>query len=310
MLALSGASRLRIVAAVVFVASSAALMPVTVSGWGMEAHRYLMRRAIDNMPGDLRTFLTQDREFVGDHVADPDLWRIVGLRTELGEEDPNHFLDIDGLDEPTPFGGVPREWAAYVTRYGAERANRMGRLPWRIEDIYQRLVRAFTDMGKGTAPYAAGNARYLIAILAHYVQDANQPFHAVMNYDGQLTGQRGVHSRFETQLVLRNLSSLQLAPVEVKPVGAIRDYAFATIVESQTLVESILQADRAAREGRTDYDDEYFRLFMNGARRTLERRLSDATNATVSVVVAAWTDAGRPELLRRELPAPLLRLRQ
>jgi hypothetical protein len=310
MAALGGTSRVRIVAAVVLMASAAALVPVTVSGWGMEVHRYLMRRAIDNMPGDLRPFLTQDREFVGEHVADPDLWRIVGLRSDLGEEDPNHFLDIDGLDEPAPFKGVPREWDAFVARYGAERANRMGRLPWRIEDIYTRLVRAFTDMGTGTAPYAASNARYLIAILGHYLQDANQPFHAVLNYDGQLTGQRGIHSRFETALVLRNLSNLQLAPVEVKPVGAIREYAFATIVESQTFVDGILQADRDAKEGRTDYDDEYFRLLMNGARRTLERRLSDATSATVSVVVAAWTEAGRPDLLRKELPPPLLRLRQ
>jgi hypothetical protein len=49
---------------------------------------------------------------------------------------------------------------------------------------------------------------------------------------------------------------------------------------------------------------------MNGVRRTLERRLSDATSATVSVVVAAWTEAGRPDLLRREPRPPQLRLRQ
>ena len=310
MAAFGRASHVRVLTAVVLAAASASLTPVAVQGWGMDVHRYLMRRAIDHMPGDLRPFLTQDREFIGEHVADPDLWRIVGLRTELGEEDPNHFLDIDGLDEPAPFSGVPREWDAYVARYGPERANRMGRLPWRIEDVYQRLVRAFADVGKGTSPYAAGNARYLTAILGHYVQDANQPFHAVLNYDGQITGQRGIHSRFETQLVMRNLSHLQFAPVEVRPVGAIREYAFATVVESQTFVDGILAADRAAKAGRTDYDDEYFRLFMNGVRRTLERRLSDATSATVSVVVAAWTEAGRPDLMRREPRPPQLRLRQ
>ncbi|HET9370313.1 MAG TPA: hypothetical protein VFO19_08695 [Vicinamibacterales bacterium] len=303
-------SHLRILTAAVLAAASAALVPAPVQGWGLDVHRYLMRRAIDNMPGDLRPFLTQEREFIGEHVADPDLWRIVGLRTDLGDEDPNHFLDIDGLDEPPPFHGVPREWHAYVARYGAERANRMGRLPWRIEDVYQRLVKAFADIGKGVSPYAASNARYLTAVLGHYVQDANQPFHAVLNYDGQLTGQRGIHSRFETQVVLRNLSNLKLAAVEVRPVGAIREYAFATVVESQTLVAGILEADLAAKAGRTEYDDEYFRLFMNGVRRTLERRLSDATSATVSVVVAAWTEAGRPDLLRREPRPPQLRLRQ
>ena len=97
-------------------------------------------------------------------------------------------------ERPSRVGRVRRE-------YGLERANKMGRLPWRIEEIYRLLVTRFREVGKGTPAYAADNARYLAAVLAHYVEDAHQPFHAVLNYDGQLTGQRGIHSRFETELV-------------------------------------------------------------------------------------------------------------
>jgi hypothetical protein len=35
------------------------------------------------------------------------------------------------------------------------------------------------------------------ALLGHYVSDAIQPFHGVINYDGQLTKQNGIHARFE-----------------------------------------------------------------------------------------------------------------
>ena len=108
---------------------------------------------------------------------------------------------------------MPRDWDAYLAKYGAERVEKAGRLPWRAEEIYKLLVARFQDAAKNPNGYGAENALFVSAVLAHYIEDAHQPFHAVVNYDGQLTNQRGVHSRFETQLVLRNRATLKLAPV-------------------------------------------------------------------------------------------------
>src|SRR5690349_1416730 len=105
--------------------------PIATSAWGIEPHRQITKRAIAGLPAGLKAFFTSRAAFVIEHSIDPDQWRIVGLKGDKGDEDPNHFLDIDGLDEPHPFKGVPRDWDAYVKRYGAERANKMGRLPWR-----------------------------------------------------------------------------------------------------------------------------------------------------------------------------------
>jgi hypothetical protein len=272
--------------------------PETLQAWGMDVHRFLTRRAVDGLPADLKPFFAAEREFIGEHAVDPDLWRVVGLTSERGPEDPNHFLDIDGLDEPAPFTNVPREWDAYVARYGEERANRMGRLPWRTEDIYQRLVTAFRQIGAGTAPYAKDNARYLVAVLSHYVEDAHVPFHAAVNYDGQLTNQRGVHARFETALVLRNLSTFTLRPVTIRPIANVRDYIFETLIEGQALVDAILAADRKAAGAERVYGDAYFATFRSEVGAIAERRLSDAASGVASVVVAAWVDAGRPSLSR------------
>src|SRR6476661_10317484 len=167
--------------------------PTALQAWGMDVHRWITRRALDNMPADLGPFFQVKRDFISEHSADPDLWRVVGLKGSLGEEDPNHYLDLDGLDEPAPFTRVPHDLEAFIARYGADRANKMGRLPWRTEEIYTRLVNTFRDIGKPTAPYAADNSRYLVAVLAHYVEDAHVPFHATTNHDGQLTNQRGIH---------------------------------------------------------------------------------------------------------------------
>jgi hypothetical protein len=262
--------------------------------WGMEVHRLLTARALDGLPAELRPFLAERRDFIIEHSVDPDLWRVVELRSARGPEDPNHFLDIDGLDEPTPFTNVPRDWAAYVARYGPERADRAGRLPWRAEDVDALLVKAFRSVG--TSSYGADNARYLVAVLSHYLEDAHQPFHAVMNYDGQLTNQRGIHARFETELVLRNWAALKLAPVRVRPVANVRDFVFAAVIEGHALVPRILDADRTAKEGRELYDDAYFAAFFTGTRGVLEDRLSESASAVASVVVSAWERAGKPAL--------------
>ena len=271
-------------------------IPVSLQGWGLDVHRQITRRALENLPPELRQFFAPHREFVVEHSVDPDMWRVVGLRGDRGDEEPNHFLDIDGLDDVRPFRNVPREWNVYVEKYGSERANRMGRLPWRVEEIYGLLVARFRDIGKGTPAYAADNARYLTAVLAHYVEDAHVPLHAVVNYDGQLTGQRGIHSRFETEAVLRNVRTLKLTPVTIRPIGNVRDFIFETLVEGEALVATVLEADRKATTGREFYDDRYYTAFTNGARPIIERRLSEAASGVASVIVSAWTEAGRPPL--------------
>jgi alkylated DNA nucleotide flippase Atl1 len=172
-----------------------------------------------------------------------------------------------------------------------------------------RLVTTFQDIGRGTGPsYAADNARYLVAVLSHYVEDAHVPFHAVVNYDGQATNQRGIHSRFETELVLRNQAALHIAPVSIKPIPNVRDFIFDTLVESEAAVAKVLDADRAATAGREFYDDAYFAAFLKGAQPVVEKRLSESVSGVVSVVVSAWEKAGRPKL-PLDTPRPPVRIR-
>ena len=288
----------------VALAAFVAVLPVSLQGWGMEVHRELTRRSLQGLPPELKPFFAVQRDFIIEHTVDPDLWRVVGLKGERGDEDPNHFLDIDGLDDPPPFTNVPREWKAFLAKYGAERANRAGRLPWRAEEIYQLLVQRFREIAKGTPAYAADNARYLAAVLAHYIQDAHQPFHAVANYNGQLTNQHGIHSRFETDLVLRNLGAIAWAPVAIKPIANFRAFMFETIITSASLTKEVLDADRQAAAGRELYDDPYFAAFFAGARPVLDRRLNDSASALVSAIVAAWSEAGKPVLPAAKPPEP------
>jgi hypothetical protein len=273
------------------------VVPAPVAqAWGLDVHRRITERALDGLPVEIRAFFNEQRAFMIERSIDPDLWRIADLRGHLGDEPPNHFLDIDDLGEPPPYTNVPREWEAFVQRYGEKEANIAGRLPWRTEEVYDRLVAALRDAGSGKTPYAASNARYLAAILAHYVEDGHVPFHAVRNYDGQLTGQRGIHSRFETALMLDHWASFTQRPVVVTPISDIRAFMFETLVDSAALTPAVLAADLAAAGQEKVYNAAYYDRFRASAGTIAERRMNDAVDAVASVITAAWREAGSPQL--------------
>ena len=255
--------------------------------WGFEGHRFITARAIALLPTEIRPFFEKYREAIVEHSIDPDLWRIVGWEAEA----PNHFVDMDAYG-PYPFKALPRDFDDAVRQHGRSFVVENGTLPWRTEEIYRKLVEAFTQK----AGYSRENIKLFSSVIAHYVADAHVPFHAALNHDGQLTGQWGIHSRFEAELFERYRDRLQVTPGGVVPVGNARDLMFETLIASFPHVQPILEADRAAVDGREVYDDGYFDLFFEKTRPILERRLSDAIATVASMITAAWVEAGRPAL--------------
>ena len=276
----------RIVAALIVVLS---LMPAPASAWGFAGHRIIMARAIELLPPELKPLFERYRDEVIVRVTDPDVWRNAGW-----DDDPNHFLDF-GMKElgDYPFRELPREYGAALEKFGASLLDRIGRLPWREAEEFGNLRRAFEGF-KRESQYGPGDVILFSAVAAHYIQDAHQPLHASNNYDGALTGNNGIHARFERDLVERFESRLVLKPASPKPMTNPRDTAFDALLESYRLVDPILKADTDAVAGKDTYDDDYYEKFFTRVKPVLERRLSEAITATASVVIGAWTEAGRP----------------
>ena len=283
---------MRIVVPVLLLA--AWLAPRPVEAWGFDVHRALTARAIELMPAEIRPVFEANRIFVVEHSIDPDLWRSAGFE----EEPPRHFLDMDAYGR-YPFTQLPEQYDAAVRRFGEERVVGNGTVPWRAAEIYARLVDAFRAVGRSRTPYARDDVLFFSTVLGHYVSDAVVPFHAVLNYDGQLTNQRGIHARFETALFARYGDRLTLAPARPEPMRDPVAAVFATLREGTRLVPRLLQADRDALGDGRDYDAAYFDRFFAGARPILERRLREAIAAIASAVTGAWETAGSPSLERR-----------
>jgi hypothetical protein len=279
------------------------LPPARVAAWGFNGHKVITDRAIDLLPREIRPFFQKFRLTVVEHSIDPDTYRTVGW----AEEPPRHFLDMDNYG-PFPFKDLPHDYPAAVAARGADFVIKNGTVPWRTQEIYDQLRESFRQLP--TTPYARDNVKLFSAILAHYTGDAFQPFHAVANYDGQLTGQQGIHARFESELFDRYQRRLKLVPGPLAAVPNPREFIFATLTDSFSFVEPILLADRSAAQGRTLYDDAYFATLYAKTGPILEKRMSGAIAGVASLIAQAWIDAGKPALpveAPPRLPRPIRR---
>jgi hypothetical protein len=275
---------------VLLVAVLSSVGPAPAAAWGFEPHRFIMDRAIALLPAELRPLFEKHRAMVVERAIDPDTWRTAGFR----DEEKHHFLDLDweGYGK-YPFTALPRDYTAAIAKFGRERIEEMGILPWRAEEFHGNLRRAFEAYGR-RGPFGQFDIVFFAASLAHYVSDAHVPFHAVVNYDGQLTGQHGIHNRFETALFERYRSQLAIAPKPIAPIVQPRDFMFATIIEGTQLVPPILKADLEAIGTRDFYDDAYFKAFFASNRPVLERRLNEAIASVAAMIAGAWEAAGKP----------------
>ena len=250
-----------------------------------------MRRAIELLPPELKPFFEkyQRRDRRARHRSRHLAQRRVGRRSE----------SLPGFRRARSTarirfrrcrGSTAPRWRSSAS----PTLKRNGLLPWREAEEFGNLRRAFEEF-KREAPYTTSNVVLFSAVASHYIQDAHQPFHATDNYDGQQTGNAGIHSRFERDLIERYEARLKLDA----GAGQGRLAARATprsrrCSASYLLVDPILKADKEALGSSDTYDDEYFEKFFAKVQPMLEQQLSAAITATASVIVSAWDQAGRP----------------
>ena len=200
------------------------------------------------------------------------------------------------------FGLDTSKWQILVEDHFSEH----GILPYNLVWVYNALVRAFVDMD------AQRICRYA-ADLGHYIGDACVPLHTHSNYNGQKTGQKGIHAFWESRL------PELYADEEYDPwvgqcsyINDVSEIVWTIILESNALVEEVLEKERSIRASMPD-ELEYEVLDRNGLwvqkESTLlsskyhkaldgmvEARFRRAIHATGSMWYSAWVDAGMPYL--------------
>ena len=156
-------------------------------GWGWDVHRRINRAAVQAVPGEFGDFLIQNIEALSYHAADPDFWKAADPNEEY-----RHFIDADLYDE-YPFNNIPRNIDSLYSKYGEANISHFGIAPWNIDDYCNRLTELFRAE-------QWEKSIYTMAALSHYVADIHMPLHTCANYNGQLTGNEGVHFRWLLRL--------------------------------------------------------------------------------------------------------------
>jgi hypothetical protein len=255
----------------------------TAWAWGPSAHRLVNSWAIETLPPEIRAFFESNRQFLIEHANDPAEW----MKKDRYERQ-RHFLYLDKYGM-FPYLDLPHSFQRAVERFGSGKVNRDGVLPWQIGEYSLRLTNALKAQNWSEAKLNA-------AILAHYVADAHDPLHTTANYDGQLTGQTGLATRFGVTLIDRYQGFFIFRPVPAAKIDDPTEHAFQAVLESNTWFSQVILSDRRSVEGLRDFNDDYFDRFYSQIGSIAVRELNAAAHDAGSYWYTAWLNAGRPAL--------------
>jgi hypothetical protein len=255
--------------------------------WGSSGHQHITEGAVNHLPQPLRGFFQANSTTVS---------------TAAGVEPPStHYIDIDVY--PEFFAGTfPRDWTAAVALYGTTTLSNNGLGPWNAQTFATTLS---TQMATASTEQDWLNLLQTAGALAHYLEDLHNPLHLTQNYDGQLTGNNGIHSRYESQMISRHLAAdLPIVPTPGACVyyPSVIDAIFDEIDVNYWYQDDIIAADTAARALDSRYRTVYYNKLWADTGAFTQILFQQASEQVASVWYTAWVDAGSP----MPIPAPAL----
>jgi len=266
--------------------------------WGFFAHERINRLAVFTLPPPMIGFYKNNIDYITEASVNPDRRRFFVI-----DEAPRHYIDLDHYGD-SAFYLLPRFWYNAVEKYSEDTLKSYGILPWHINRMYFQLREAF-------AIKDPSEILRISAELGHYIGDAHVPLHTTENYNGQLTGQEGIHAFWESRLPElfsdnydffvgrpEYLPNPQLAAWEA--IGSAHHAVDSVLSEEKKLAASFAErkysfetkGKQTVKVYSLDYSKAYHRI-LDGM---VEKQMRRAIKCVASYWFTAWTDAGQPDL--------------
>ena len=272
----------------------------TAGAWGFFGHRTITQVAVYELPASMQSFYYRHLTELVRLSTAPD-----ERRNDDPTEAPKHYIDMDHYSEIDPFGKVPRQYDNAVKKYSADTLKKYGTVPWVVLETKQSLTEAFRL--KDTTAIIKFSAE-----LSHYVSDAFVPLHTTINYDGQLTDQKGLHSLWESQLPERFVNTYKLTGEPAKyvkdpqtAIWEVLQQSFGFLGETfdqASKIDKVMKPDVrytfTHRYGKTTrrYSDAFADSYEKAVGGMVDYRLKGAPTLVSSLWLSAWQDGGRPDL--------------
>lgn len=195
--------------------------------WGRHGHELSGRVAAASLPEAMPAFFRAAAPQLEYLNVEPDRWRERSATAMDEAWKYDHYVDFEvippaALDAPDRFTYLQE----LEQRTDLERPARdAGLLPYRIHEMYQRLVREMrlwrAEEDSARRAWIAERIINDAGILGHYVADGSNPQHTSVHHNGwnedfpnpnNYTTERNFHSRFESRFVEAHLSAEDLLP--------------------------------------------------------------------------------------------------
>nr|WP_238395690.1 zinc dependent phospholipase C family protein [Pontibacter pudoricolor] len=277
----------------------AVLLPLHSYSWGFYAHQRINRLAVFALPPEMVGFYKKHIRYITENAVNPDKRRYA-----VSGEAPRHYIDLDMYGDSALYK-LPRYWQPAVAQFTEDTLMAYGIVPWHINFMKYQLTQAFKERNLDKILRVSSD-------LGHYIADACVPLHTTSNYNGQLTGQRGIHAFWESRLpeLFSDNYDFFVGPAQYITNPQLR--AWDLVASANIALDSVLQFERQLT---IDFDEEkkygfelrnnlttrvYSREFSEAYSRKLngqvERQMRLAVQAVASYWYTAWVDAGQPSL--------------
>ncbi len=277
-----------------------AVLLVTMGSWGFLVHRTVHQLAIYALPTGMQTFFYQNMAYLVDNSTRPDT-----RRNTDSTEATKHFIDLEMFGNKAATR-MPLDWESAVKKYTADSLIKYGYVPYHVVSMKNKLTDAFRAGNKDSILFYAAD-------LGHYIADANVPLHTTVNYDGQLTDQKGLHSLWESMIPEIEIGNYNLYTphqavylknppkaiwTAVRRAAALLPEMLAKETEVSKQFTDATKFRVQIRRGRESkfYTSEFAKAYAKALQNTINDQLLHTTNLLADFWYTCWVDAGKPDL--------------
>jgi hypothetical protein len=243
-------------------------------------------------------FYKKNIDYITEAAVNPDKRRF-----SSAEEAPRHYIDLDHYGEHSSHH-MPVFWDDAKAKYTEDTLKAYGIVPWHIYKVFFQLKDAF-------ALRDPQKILRLSAELGHYVADAHVPLHTTENYNGQLTGQEGIHAFWESRLPELFSDHYDFFVGRAKYLKNVQVEIWKTVTAAHSAVDSVLREEKKlsekfgekrfsfetkGKQTQKVYSEEYSKAYHKILNGMVERQMQSAIAMVGSIWYTAWVDAGQPDL--------------
>lgn len=271
----------------------------SANAWGFWAHQRINRIAVFLLPPEMLTLYKPNIDYLTEHAVDPDKRRYA-----TPDEAPRHYIDLDHYCT-LPCDELPKRWTDAVEKFSEDTLKAYGIVPWRIQQMMYWLTDAFKEKDKG-------KILRLSTDLGHYIADSNVPLHTTENYNGQLTGQYGIHGFWESRIPELFGEDYDYFIGKAEFVPKPLDRIWKNIFESHKALDTVLGFEKIMSEtfasdqkyvfetrGQTvmrTYSEDYTKAYSKMMDGMVERRMRSSIKMVADIWYTCWVNAGTPSL--------------